>query len=52
MENNNNKVKSQSITFLLTYVLIQSLNAFIGFVAMYFFRPIWNKIIKWWSGNS
>jgi hypothetical protein len=49
---NNEKVKSQSVTFLLTYIFIQSFDAIIGFIALCFFRPIWNKIIKWFYGKS
>jgi hypothetical protein len=49
---NNEKVKSQSVTFLLTYIFIQSLNAIIGFIVLCFFRPIWNKIINWLYGKS
>lgn len=38
------KVSSQSITFFTTYIMIQAMNAIIGFIAISIFRPIWNKI--------
>ena len=38
------KVKSQSITFIATYVMIQALNALIGFIVVSLVRPIWNAI--------
>lgn len=39
------------VTFGLTLTSIMShtLHSIIGFIAIYFFKPIWDSIIKWWN---
>lgn len=48
---NNTKVKSQTVVTLGT-IIAAAINGIIGYVAVYFFQPIWIKIIKWWNSDK
>lgn len=44
------EVKKQSITTITFCSLMSSiLHAIISYIAVYFFKPIWKKIMLWWS---
>lgn len=36
----------------ITPILLAALNAIIGYIAVYFFKPLWEKIIRWWNNES
>ena len=40
-----NKVQSQSISFITVFVLITAARAILGYIAVYFFRPVWERLM-------
>jgi hypothetical protein len=44
------EVKSQGI--ILDTILIKSLEAIIGYIAIFFFKPVWDKIIGLWKDKD
>lgn len=45
----NNKSKIQTVTITVAGLISSALNGIIGYVAVYFFKPLWEKLIKWWK---
>jgi hypothetical protein len=44
------EVKTQVITEItLGSILVSAINGIIGFIAVYFFKPVWEKLIKYWK---
>jgi len=29
-----------------------AINGIVGFIAVYFFQPLWEKLIKWWNQKN
>jgi len=44
------EIKSQTVVTLGT-ILSAAINGIVGYIAVYFFRPIWLKIVKWWDND-
>jgi hypothetical protein len=42
----NDNFKKQSITITVGSILTSCLHGIIGYIAAYFFKPLWEKIIK------
>lgn len=51
MEPEKDTVKKQSVSITLGSLLGAAFNGIIGYVAVYFFKPLWEKIVKWWSNE-
>lgn len=49
----NKKYKYTVITTGITIsgLLISAINGIVGFIAVYFFKPIWEKLIRWWNNE-
>jgi hypothetical protein len=43
-------IKKQAIG--LTFVIESILKGIIGFIAAYFFKPVWEKFLKWWTNKT
>ncbi len=43
-------VKKQSIT--MTTIFGKAIEAVVAYIALWFFKPIWERIVKWWKGNN
>lgn len=41
------KIKKQSVTITIGSIVTSSVHAIIGYVAVYFFKPLWDKFVKW-----
>lgn len=52
MDKNEKEVKSQSVSITLTTIIGAAINGIVGYVAVYFFKPLWEKLIKWWKNES
>lgn len=39
------KFKIQTVVITLTSVLTAAINAILGYIAVYFFKPLWEKIV-------
>jgi hypothetical protein len=44
--NEDNNIKNQSLTITAGSLAAAAINAIIGYVAVYFFKPLWDRIIK------
>lgn len=47
-----NQVKTQSTGIIVLFVLQAILKSVIGYIALYFFKPIWDKITLWWKNRK
>lgn len=48
-KNNNNDYKVLMIPVVVVNGIISGL---VSVITAYFFKPIWNKIMAWWSSNK
>ena len=44
------KIKKQSIT--MSTILGKAIEAVVAYVVLFFFRPVWSKLVKWWNKNN
>jgi len=44
------KIKKQSIT--ISTIIGKAIEAVVAYVVLFFFRPIWDKIVEWWNKND
>lgn len=49
-DNEEPKVKSQGV--ILDIILIKSLEAIVGYITIFLFKPLWNKIIGLWKDKD
>ena len=42
-------VVSGSVT--LSLIITKTIEAIVGFIAISLFKPIWDKIVKWWNSE-
>lgn len=42
--------KQQSVT--ITTIFTAAVEAIVGYIVVWFFEPIWKRIVKWWKGNN
>jgi len=42
--------KKQSIT--TTTIFTAAVEAVVGYIVVWFFEPIWKKIVQWWKGKN
>jgi flagellar basal body-associated protein FliL len=47
-----NKSKIQTISITLIGVIGAAINGIVGYIAVYFFKPLWEKLIKKWNKNE
>lgn len=52
METDKKDVKKQSLSVTLASVIGAAINGIVAYVAVYFFKPLWEKLIKWWKNES
>ena len=45
------KLQSQSV-ITIGAIINAMVNGIVGYIAVYFFQPIWIKIVKWWKQES
>lgn len=46
------KIKIQMLPITIASLSISAINGIVGFLAVYFFTPIWIKIVAWWNKNE
>lgn len=44
--------KKQSVSLTLGSILAAAINGVVGYIAVYFFKPLWEKIINWWNNET
>jgi hypothetical protein len=52
MEPEKEEIKQQSLTVTATSVLGAAINGIIGYIAVYFFKPLWDKLVSWWNSEK
>lgn len=40
------KMKIQSVTISFAGLILAAINGIVGYIAVYFFKPLWEKLIK------
>lgn len=50
MDKNDDSLKTQNV--ILNTILTKSIEAIIGYIAVWLFKPLWNKIVKMWNKNE
>lgn len=46
----NKKIKKQSIT--MTAIVGKAIEAVVAYVVLFFFRPVWDRLVKWWKQDE
>ena len=53
---NKEEVETQMIPVVpaltMSGIINASISGIVSFIAVYFFTPIWNKIVKYWNNNE
>jgi hypothetical protein len=52
MESDKEEIKHQSLTITVASLLGAAINGIIGYIAVYFFKPLWEKFIGWWNSEQ
>ena len=47
---NDEEIKSQSIT--MSTIIGKAIEAVVAYIVLWFFEPVWKKIVKWWQSND
>ena len=47
-----NKITIQMLPITIASLTVSAINGIVGFLAVYFFAPIWVKIVAWWNKNE
>jgi len=50
-EPSNKKFRYQLISVSLASIVSSAINGIIAYIAVYFFRPLWEKTMKWWKNE-
>lgn len=45
------KFKIQMVTITLAGLINSAVNGIIAYIAVYFFKPLWDKFMKWWKND-
>ena len=43
-------IKKQSIT--MSTIIGKAIEAVVAYIALWFFKPVWDRIVKWWNKND
>ena len=49
-DSESNKAKKQSIT--TATIFTAAVEAVVGYIVVWFFEPIWKRIVRWWKRND
>lgn len=44
------KLNKQSIT--VSTIIGKAIEAIVAYIVLWFFEPVWKKIVKWWKSND
>jgi len=50
MNKDSEEVKSQSVT--MTTIIGKAIEAIVAYITIWFFKPFWEKLVKWWKGKN
>lgn len=43
------EVKTQNI--IISTILGKAVEAIVAYIAIWFFKPLWDKLVKWWKNE-
>lgn len=43
-------IKKQSIT--MSTIMGKAVEAVVAYIVLFFFKPVWNKLVEWWKGKD
>ena len=43
-------IKKQSIT--MSTIIGKAIEAIVAYVVLFFFKPVWDKLVKWWKKDD
>lgn len=46
------RFKIQMVPITIAGLIASALNGIIAYIAVYFFKPVWEKLIKWWNNEQ
>lgn len=49
MSKDSSKFKIQTIPITIAGLIASAVNGIIAYIAVYFFKPLWEKLMKWWK---
>jgi hypothetical protein len=52
METDKHDIKKQSLSVTLASIVGAAINGIVAYIAVYFFKPMWEKTIKWWHSKE
>jgi len=50
--NKDEPLKKQSVSFTMASLIMAAINGIVGYIAVYFFKPLWEKIVKLWNNRD
>jgi hypothetical protein len=50
--NKDEPLKKQSVSFTMASLMMAAINGIVGYIAVYFFKPLWEKIVKLWNDRD
>ena len=48
-DSESNKIKKQNIPLTIGGLIASAISGIVGYIAVYFFKPVWEKIVRWWK---
>lgn len=48
-DSESNKIKKQNIPLTIGGLVASAISGIVGYIAVYFFKPVWEKIARWWK---
>ena len=48
-DSESNKIKKQNIPLTIGGLIASASSGIVGYIAVYFFKPVWEKIVRWWK---
>jgi hypothetical protein len=50
--NKEDQFKKQSVSLTLASLIMAAIHGIVGYIAVYFFKPLWEKIVKLWNNKD
>lgn len=48
-EEHDRPIQTQSVSITLTAILSSAMNGVVAYIAVYFFKPLWEKLMNHWN---
>lgn len=51
-QDNGRRFKIQTISITISSMIASAIQGIVGYVAVYFFKPIWEKFVSWLNSKT